>query len=54
MNTAGWFPTIHGRCLIEGGDWTLFSPSVSPTCTTAGARVRDAYVRYEGRLRAAN
>src|SRR5205823_5979212 len=30
MNTANWIPDLFMKRVIEGGDWTLFSPSDVP------------------------
>ena len=30
MNTANWIPDLFMRRVLEGGDWTLFSPSTCP------------------------
>ena len=30
MNTANWIPDLFMKRVIEGGDWTLFSPSTCP------------------------
>ena len=30
MNTANWIPDLFMRRVMEGGDWTLFSPSTCP------------------------
>ena len=39
MNTANWVPDLFMKRVMEGGDWTLFSPSRrAPTCTTSSAR----------------
>ena len=38
MNTANWIPDLFMKRVMEGGDWTLFSPSTCPTCTTSSAR----------------
>jgi ribonucleoside-diphosphate reductase alpha chain len=37
MNTANWIPDLFMRRVMEKGDWTLFSPSNCPTCTTSSA-----------------
>ncbi|MBV8503437.1 MAG: ribonucleoside-diphosphate reductase subunit alpha [Paucibacter sp.] len=50
MNTANWIPDLFMRRVIEGGDWTLFSPS---SCTDLhdlfGAAFETAYVAYEAK-----
>ena len=30
MNTANWIPDLFMKRVVEGGDWTLFSPSTCP------------------------
>ncbi|MFX8047670.1 hypothetical protein ABTK64_20355, partial [Acinetobacter baumannii] len=30
MNTANWIPDLFMKRVIEGGHWTLFSPSTCP------------------------
>ena len=37
MNTANWIPDLFMKRVMEGGDWTLFSPPTCPICTTNGA-----------------
>ncbi len=48
MNTANWVPDLFMRRVMEGGDWTLFSPS---TCRDlhdkVGKAFEAAYTRYE-------
>src|SRR5205809_4989107 len=48
MNTANWIPDLFMRRVMEGADWTLFSPS---TCTDlhdlVGLEFEEAYTRYE-------
>ncbi|CAG7599576.1 Ribonucleoside-diphosphate reductase subunit alpha [Candidatus Vallotia tarda] len=50
MNTANWIPDLFMRRVIEGGDWTLFSPS---TCSDLhdkfGIEFERAYIAYEER-----
>jgi len=49
MNTANWIPDLFMRRVIEGGDWTLFSPSDVPDLHDKWGRAfEDAYTRYEG------
>ena len=38
MNTANWVPDLFMKRVMENGEWTLFSPPTSPTCTTSSAR----------------
>ena len=49
MNTANWIPDLFMKRVIEGGDWTLFSPSDVPDLHDKWGRAfEDAYTRYEG------
>src|ERR1700760_2854426 len=48
MNTANWIPDLFMRRVMEGGDWTLFSPSTCPDLHDLfGADFEKAYVAYE-------
>ncbi len=48
MNTANWIPDLFMRRVIEGGQWTLFSPSTCPDLHDKfGADFEQAYVAYE-------
>lgn len=48
MNTANWIPDLFMKRVMEGGDWTLFSPSSCPDLHDKfGAAFEDAYVAYE-------
>ncbi len=48
MNTANWIPDLFMKRVIEGGDWTLFSPSDVPDLHDKwGKAFEGAYVRYE-------
>ncbi|MGN6527353.1 MAG: ribonucleoside-diphosphate reductase subunit alpha [Burkholderiaceae bacterium] len=50
MNTANWIPDLFMRRVMEGGDWTLFSPSTCPDLhDRIGADFEKAYVEYEAR-----
>ena len=50
MNTANWIPDLFMKRVIEGGDWTLFSPSDVPDLHDKWGRAfEEAYVRYEDR-----
>ncbi|TDM09645.1 MAG: ribonucleoside-diphosphate reductase subunit alpha [Ideonella sp. MAG2] len=50
MNTANWIPDLFMRRVMEGGDWTLFSPSTCPDLhDLIGAEFERAYVAYEAR-----
>jgi ribonucleoside-diphosphate reductase alpha chain len=48
MNTANWIPDLFMKRVIEGGNWTLFSPSNCPDLHDKfGAAFETAYTRYE-------
>ncbi|MBB3004471.1 MULTISPECIES: ribonucleoside-diphosphate reductase subunit alpha [Paraburkholderia] len=48
MNTANWIPDLFMKRVMEGGDWTLFSPSTCPDLHDLfGAEFEKAYVAYE-------
>ena len=51
MNTANWIPDLFMRRVMEGGQWTLFSPS---TCKDlhdlVGSAFEKAYVAYEDKV----
>jgi ribonucleoside-diphosphate reductase alpha chain len=48
MNTANWIPDLFMRRVMEGGDWTLFSPSTCPDLHDKfGSDFEHAYVAYE-------
>ncbi len=50
MNTANWIPDLFMKRVIEGGDWTLFSPSDCPDLhDKVGAAFEKAYVGYEAK-----
>ena len=50
MNTANWIPDLFMRRVIEGGDWTLFSPSSCPDLHDLfGTSFETAYVAYEAK-----
>ncbi len=50
MNTANWIPDLFMKRVIEGGDWTLFSPSTCPDLHDKfGMAFEEAYQRYEAR-----
>jgi ribonucleoside-diphosphate reductase alpha chain len=51
MNTANWIPDLFMRRVVEGGDWTLFSPSTCPDLHDKfGADFEQAYVAYEQKV----
>ena len=48
MNTANWIPDLFMKRVMEGGDWTLFSPSDVPDLHDKwGQKFAEAYQRYE-------
>ena len=48
MNTANWIPDLFMRRVMEGGEWTLFSPSDCPDLhDKTGKAFEEAYTRYE-------
>ncbi|HJV69389.1 ribonucleoside-diphosphate reductase subunit alpha [Ideonella sp.] len=51
MNTANWIPDLFMRRVMEGGDWTLFSPSTCPDLhDKIGAEFEKAYTAYEAKV----
>ncbi|WP_018606086.1 ribonucleoside-diphosphate reductase subunit alpha [Uliginosibacterium gangwonense] len=50
MNTANWIPDLFMRRVMEGGDWTLFSPNDTPDLHDKfGLAFETAYVAYEAK-----
>ena len=50
MNTANWVPDLFMRRVMEGGDWTLFSPSSCPDLHDRfGRDFETAYNAYEAK-----
>jgi ribonucleoside-diphosphate reductase alpha chain len=50
MNTANWIPDLFMKRVMEGGEWTLFSPSSVPDLHDKyGAEFERAYVAYEAK-----
>ena len=48
MNTATWVPDLFMKRVMEGGEWTLFSPSDVPDLHEKfGRSFEQAYVAYE-------
>ena len=48
MNTSNWIPDFFMKRVMEGGDWTLFSPSNTPDLHDKfGKAFEEAYVAYE-------
>jgi ribonucleoside-diphosphate reductase alpha chain len=50
MNTANWIPDLFMKRVMEGGDWTLFSPSSCPDLHDKfGKAFEEAYTAYEAK-----
>jgi ribonucleoside-diphosphate reductase alpha chain len=50
MNTANWIPDLFMKRVVEGGQWTLFSPSTCPDLHDKfGRAFESAYTAYEAR-----
>lgn len=50
MNTANWIPDLFMKRVMEGGNWTLFSPSTCPDLHDKfGQAFEAAYTTYERR-----
>ncbi len=50
MNTANWIPDLFMRRVMEGGDWTLFSPNTCPDLHDKfGTEFETAYTAYEAK-----
>ncbi len=53
MNTANWIPDLFMKRVMEGGPWTLFSPSTCPDLHDAvGAEFERRYTAYEAKAAA--
>ncbi|MGE6918195.1 ribonucleoside-diphosphate reductase subunit alpha [Achromobacter kerstersii] len=51
MNTANWIPDLFMKRVMEGGEWTLFSPSDCPDLhDKVGKAFEEAYLGYERRV----
>lgn len=51
MNTANWIPDLFMRRVMEGGEWTLFSPSTCPDLHDKfGKAFEEAYLGYEAKV----
>jgi ribonucleoside-diphosphate reductase alpha chain len=51
MNTANWIPDLFMKRVMEGGDWTLFSPSTCPDLHDAfGKAFEEIYTAYEAKV----
>jgi ribonucleoside-diphosphate reductase alpha chain len=50
MNTANWIPDLFMRRVMEGGEWTLFSPATCPDLHDKfGIAFEEAYTAYEAK-----
>jgi ribonucleoside-diphosphate reductase alpha chain len=50
MNTANWIPDLFMKRVMEGGEWTLFSPSDCPDLHDKfGVAFEESYTRHEER-----
>ena len=50
MNTANWVPDLFMRRVMEGANWTLFSPSTCPDLHDKyGKAFEEAYTGYEAK-----
>jgi len=50
MNTANWIPDLFMKRVMEGGEWTLFSPSDVPDLHDKWGRAfEEAYAHHEAR-----
>jgi ribonucleoside-diphosphate reductase alpha chain len=51
MNTANWIPDLFMKRVMEGGEWTLFSPSDVPDLHEKyGRQFEQAYLAYEEKV----
>ncbi len=51
MNTANWIPDLFMKRVMEGGQWTLFSPSTCPDLHDKfGKEFEVAYTAYEDKV----
>ena len=51
MNTANWIPDLFMKRVMEGGLWTLFSPSTCPDLHDKfGREFEQAYLAYEDKV----
>jgi len=51
MNTANWVPDLLMKRVMEGGEWTLFSPSDVPDLHEKfGKKFEQAYLAYEKKV----
>ncbi|CAG2141468.1 ribonucleoside-diphosphate reductase subunit alpha [Cupriavidus plantarum] len=50
MNTANWIPDLFMKRVMEGGEWTLFSPATCPDLhDKVGKAFETAYLGYEAK-----
>lgn len=50
MNTANWVPDLFMKRLMQGGDWTLFSPDETPDLHDSyGVAFEEKYTAYEAK-----
>ena len=53
MNTSNWIPDLFMKRVMEGAEWTLFSPSTCPDLHDKfGAEFETAYLAYEAKVAA--
>ena len=51
MNTANWIPDLFMKRVMEGGEWTLFSPSTCPDLHDKFGQAFEAiYTAYEAKV----
>jgi ribonucleoside-diphosphate reductase alpha chain len=51
MNTATWIPDLFMKRVMDGSDWTLFSPSDTPDLHEKfGQQFEQAYLGYEAKI----
>jgi ribonucleoside-diphosphate reductase alpha chain len=51
MNTSNWIPDLFMKRVMEGGEWTLFSPSNCPDLHDKfGTEFEQAYLAYEDKV----
>jgi ribonucleoside-diphosphate reductase alpha chain len=51
MNTANWIPDLFMKRVVDGADWTLFSPSDCPDLhDKTGRAFEESYLRYEDKV----
>lgn len=51
MNTANWIPDLFMKRVMEGAEWTLFSPSTCPDLHDKfGTEFEQAYLAYEAKV----